>query len=59
VEAQKLSDVTRECLFLGILEVRPGMHIGDIGSVISAHAAENDLSVVREFTGHGIGEYIT
>lgn len=53
--AQRLVDITRECLFLGIAEVRPGAHFGDIGQVIQQHAESNRYSVVREFCGHGIG----
>jgi methionyl aminopeptidase len=55
-EAEKLVEVTRECLFLGMLAVRPGVQIGDIGQIIQSHAEANGMGVVREFTGHGIGE---
>jgi methionyl aminopeptidase len=56
VLAQRLAQVTRECLFLGIGVVKPGARLGDIGAVIQAHAEANRFSVVREFCGHGIGE---
>ena len=39
----------------GILQVRPGAHLGDIGHVIQTHAEKHGYSVVREFCGHGIG----
>ena len=53
--ANRLCQLTFECLWLGIAQVRPGAHLGDIGHVIQRHAEENGFSVVREFCGHGIG----
>jgi methionyl aminopeptidase len=41
--------------FLGIEQVKPGAHFGDIGYAIQQHAESNRYSVVREFCGHGIG----
>ncbi|MDH4225176.1 MAG: methionyl aminopeptidase [Deltaproteobacteria bacterium] len=55
-EARKLVEVTRECLDFGIMAVRPGGFIGDIGHAIQTHAEKNGYSVVRDFVGHGIGE---
>lgn len=55
-ESNKLVRVTWECLLRAIDVVRPGQLINAIGLVIEAHARENGFSVVREFTGHGIGE---
>lgn len=54
-EAQKLMDVTRECLYKAIDIVKPGTRLGDIGHVIQTHAEANGFSVVRDFVGHGIG----
>lgn len=54
--AKRLIDITRECLFLGIEQVRPGATFGDIGHAIQIHAETNRYSVVREFCGHGIGK---
>src|SRR3989338_1602244 len=54
--AERLMRVTRECLFLGINQVKPNAHLGDIGAVIQAHAETNHFSVVREYCGHGIGK---
>jgi len=54
--AKRLVDITRECLFLGIAEVKPGAHLGDIGHTIQKHAEANRYSIVREFCGHGIGK---
>ncbi len=56
VMARRLVDITQECLYRGIRAVRPGAHLGDIGYAIQSHAEDNNLSVVREFCGHGIGE---
>ncbi|MDR1463282.1 MAG: type I methionyl aminopeptidase [Azoarcus sp.] len=53
--AKRLCQVTYECMWLGIAEVRPGAHLGNIGHVIQRHAESNGFSVVREFCGHGIG----
>ena len=55
-EAQKLIEVTKECLDLGIGVVKPGARVGDIGAVISAHAKKHKFSVVKDFVGHGIGK---
>ncbi|WP_165831565.1 type I methionyl aminopeptidase [Legionella qingyii] len=53
--AKKLVAVTQECLYKAIAIVRPGVRLGDIGSIIQEHAEKNRYSVVREFGGHGIG----
>lgn len=55
VRARKLIDVTYECLRLGIEMVRPGIHLGEIGTAIQKHAEAQSFSVVREYCGHGIG----
>ena len=53
--AKRLCQITHECLWIGIAQVRPGAHLGDIGAAIQKHAEQNGFSVVREFCGHGIG----
>jgi methionyl aminopeptidase len=55
IQARRLVDVTFECMWLGILQIRPGARLGDIGAAIQAHAEKSGYSVVREFCGHGIG----
>jgi len=55
VQARRLIQLTYECMWLGIAQVRPGARLGDVGAVIQAHAESHGLSVVREFCGHGIG----
>ncbi|WP_442498773.1 type I methionyl aminopeptidase [Methylobacter sp. sgz302048] len=54
--ARRLVNVTREAMFLGIEQVKPGATLGDIGHAIQKHAEANHFSVVREFCGHGIGK---
>jgi len=54
--AKRLIDITRESLFLGIEQVKPGTTLGDIGHAIQVHAESNRYSIVREFCGHGIGK---
>lgn len=54
-EARQLVRVTRECLERAIAVVRPGARIGEIGAIIEDHAEAHGYSVVRAFTGHGIG----
>jgi methionyl aminopeptidase len=55
IAARRLCQLTWECLWLGIDQVRPGASIGDIGFAIQRHAETQGCSVVREFCGHGIG----
>lgn len=55
VLADRLTKVTQECLYLGIQQVKPGAHLGDIGAAIQKHAEAVRFSVVREYCGHGIG----
>ncbi len=54
--AERLCRITRECMILGIQQVKPGAQLGDIGYAIQQHAEKNHYSVVREFCGHGIGK---
>jgi methionyl aminopeptidase len=55
IQAKRLCDITYECMWLGIRQVRPGAQLGDIGAAIQQHAEAAGYSVVREFCGHGIG----
>ena len=54
--AKRLVEVTQECMYAGIKEVRPGAHLGDVGAAIQEHAETNHYSVVRDYCGHGIGQ---
>ena len=55
IQAKRLCEITYECMWLGIAQVRPGAHLGDIGQAIQQYAEKCGYSVVREFCGHGIG----
>lgn len=57
-EAQRLSDTTRESLYEGIRVCVAGGRIGDIGEAISAYCEARGFSVVREYTGHGVGSHL-
>jgi len=54
--AQRLMEVTYECLLRGIKAVKPGARIGAIGAAIQACAETERCSVVRDFCGHGVGQ---
>ena len=53
--ARRVSQVSYECMCIGIEMVRPGVRLGDIGYAIQDHAESHNFSVVREYCGHGIG----
>ena len=53
--ALRLVRATYESLCLGVAQVRPGNHLGDIGHVIQTYARKHHLGVVRDYCGHGIG----
>jgi len=55
INAKRASEVSLACLKLGIEQVKPGAHLGDIGHAIQAHVDANRMSVVRDFCGHGLG----
>jgi methionyl aminopeptidase len=54
-EARRLLKVTEEALKLAVEQVRPGGRLSDIGHAVQRHAERHGFSVVREFSGHGIG----
>jgi len=57
-ELQKLMDVTKKALYIGIEQAKVGNRIGDIGFAIQQYVEEHGFSVVRDFIGHGIGKVI-
>ena len=57
-DAQRLSDTTRESLYEGIRVCVAGGRIGDIGYAISRYCEERGFSVVKEYTGHGVGSHL-
>lgn len=56
VKARRLTQITYEALMRGIAAAKPQATLGDIGAAIQTHAEAARFSVVREFTGHGIGQ---
>ena len=54
-ENRKLVQVTKECVELGLAEVKPWGFLGDVGAAICEHAHANGYTVVREIGGHGVG----
>ena len=54
-ETDRLLQTTRESLMLGIEKAVPGNHLGDISAAIQTHAEGRGYSLVKEFSGHGIG----
>ena len=54
-EAQRLLDVTRECLNLAIAQIAPHARISDISRAVFSHATKNGFKVVRQYCGHGVG----
>lgn len=54
-KAQKLLDVTADCLAKATAALRPGVQLSKISSVVQETAATAGFSVVKDFVGHGIG----
>jgi methionyl aminopeptidase len=55
VQGERVARVSREALWLGIKQARPGKRLGDIGHAIQQFVEAEGFSVVREYCGHGIG----
>ena len=55
-EAERLVQVAKECMLIGIEAVKPWVYVGDIGAAVNAHAKANGCSVVTELGGHGVGK---
>lgn len=55
-EAKRLCQIGHECMWKGIEQVKQGKTTGDIGSAIQKYATKNNVTVVREYCGHGIGQ---
>ena len=54
-ELKHLMEHTEKSLFIGLEQIRPGAHIGDIGHAIETYAKNYNLGVVKELCGHGVG----
>ena len=55
IQAERLSSIAFESMWLGIEQIAPGKRLGDIGEAIQKNVEKNRFSVVREYCGHGIG----
>ena len=55
-EARRLMDVTEEAMWRGIRAAQAGARLGDIGAAIQTYVEAQGCSIVREWTGHGVGE---
>jgi methionyl aminopeptidase len=56
IQAKRLCNITFEAMWRGILKVKPGAYLGDVGHAIQSYAEKQGYSIVREFCGHGIGK---
>lgn len=54
-ETRKLVQVARECIDVGLAQVKPWNFLGDMAQAINDYAKKNGYSIVREIGGHGIG----
>lgn len=52
---QELMDITRESLFKGLEQAKPGNRLSDISHAIEEYVLAHKCSVVKDFTGHGVG----
>ena len=56
IAAKRLCTLTYDAMWKGIVKVKPGIRLGDIGHAIQTFVENQGFSVVREFCGHGIGQ---
>lgn len=54
-ETQRLVQVARECIDVGLEQVKPWNFLGDMAQAVNDHARANGYSIVREIGGHGVG----
>lgn len=54
-EKKKLVDVAKECVELGLAQIKPWGFLSDMGQAVHEHAVSNGYTVVQEIGGHGIG----
>ena len=57
-DAQRLIDVTRQSFYEGIQFATRKNRVGDISAAIGNYVEENGFSVVRDYTGHGVGRHL-
>ena len=56
--SKKLVRVTEEAFYEGVKLIKEGVHLGDVSQAIQAHVESNGYSVIRDFTGHGVGRHL-
>ena len=56
--AEKLISITETALAVGITAARPGSRLGDISATVQCYVESKGFSVVREYSGHGIGRQL-
>lgn len=54
-EKRRLVQVAKECVELGLKEVKPWGFLGDMAQAVNDHAKKNGYQVVRDIGGHGVG----
>lgn len=54
-EKEKLVQVVKECVEVGLAQVKPWTFLGDMGDAVHQHALKNGYTVVKEIGGHGVG----
>lgn len=54
-ETRKLVQVAKECVDVGLTQVKPWNFLGDMAQAINDHARAHGYSIVREIGGHGVG----
>ncbi len=57
-DVRRLLRVTRQSLEAAVLAIRPGVHLSDISHLVEKTVAEGGCTVVREYTGHGVGRHL-
>jgi methionyl aminopeptidase len=55
VAADRVCEISKQCLDLGIEQVKPGNHFGDIGTAIEKYVKKTRCSIVEDYCGHGVG----
>ncbi len=49
---------TKQALFEGLKQVKPGNHLSDISHAIGEYATNHHLGILRDFAGHGVGSHL-
>src|SRR3989344_4012308 len=57
-KSEKLIDVTKQAMHLGIAQAIPGNHVGDISHAVQTYVESHGFGVVRDLVGHGIGREV-